>query len=195
MDDARASETQTGARPLTHGETEAWPRARVTLVRRPERARALPALGRSHQDGSERGPRAVSSPVRNADGTARLLARSRCVSEPRSRELVCESRGTLCCASDRWREARIHLRKRRGSRTFQAPGATPWRFGSARHFEVSEGSQHRLRGSLVRCVRLRIAEFATRFGTRFRARASHETVDCPRPQRVDPEGITSRTPP
>jgi hypothetical protein len=37
-DDARASETWTEARPLTHGETEARPRARVTPVRRPERA-------------------------------------------------------------------------------------------------------------------------------------------------------------
>jgi hypothetical protein len=39
-DDARASERRTGARPLTHGETEAQPRARVTLVGRPQRRRA-----------------------------------------------------------------------------------------------------------------------------------------------------------
>ena len=37
MDEQRASETRTGARPLTHGETEAPRRARVTLVRRPRR--------------------------------------------------------------------------------------------------------------------------------------------------------------
>ena len=38
MDDARASETRTGARLLTHGEAEARPRARVTLVLRPMRS-------------------------------------------------------------------------------------------------------------------------------------------------------------
>jgi pimeloyl-ACP methyl ester carboxylesterase len=62
---------------------------------RPEQARAVPALGRSRRDGSERDRGAVSSPVRTPGGTALLLARGRSVSEPRSRELVCESRGTF----------------------------------------------------------------------------------------------------
>ena len=107
---------------------------------RPERARAVPALGRSHQDGSERGPRR-----RQLAGSHRRCHRSASGEEQVCERAAVERAGLrvawhLCCAPDRWREA--HLRKRRGSRTFQAPGSTPWRFGSARHFEVSEGSQY-----------------------------------------------------
>ena len=46
-DDARASGTRTGSRPLAHGEAEAQPRARVTLVSRPLRACAAPRRARS----------------------------------------------------------------------------------------------------------------------------------------------------
>jgi hypothetical protein len=61
LDDTGASEARTDCRPLTHGEAEAQPRARVTLVRRP-----LRSSDRALADTVATGPEAIAvAPLRS----------------------------------------------------------------------------------------------------------------------------------